>query len=644
MRLLASFILFATAGLTQPVIAPSISGAGTERGQNVGGYNFTNSFETGYRLRSVGGNLGKYRSDVNFGNGVRLLSGNLAVRSREGQGGYFDELLLNTIGLGADPYQLATLRVQKNALYRYDMLWRQNDYFNPALSIANGQHLINTTRGLQDHSLVLLPQSPFRLLLGYARNAQSGPALSTIQLFDIRGDEFPLFSNIRRQQNEYRLGADADIAGFRLTLVRSWEYFKDDTEESLPGASAGNNLTDNTTLQSFNRSQPYHGTTGTYRVHLLSTRSKLWNLTGRFVYAGGQRNFFFNETLNGTDRFGANRGRQTLVSGTARRPVASASLTASWFASTKLTVVNHTSFHNSRMEGDGTYREVTPFFGSQFANFQFLGIRTFANATDANYSATNRIGFFAGYQFSTRTIRSIEEVDGQLNQQDNMLHAGRFGLKLRPVKPLSIVLDAEVGRANRPFYPTSEKNYQVLGGRVQYRAKAVTLGALVKTNYNTNSFSFANHSSRSRNYSLDASWTPLSWFGFDVSYSRLHLDTVSALAYFRQGNLIDDDPSIYVSNIHSGSLGARFGLKKTELFVGYTRIQDTGGNQVVAPSSIGFQSYPLSFDSPAARFSVPLTKRIRWNLGYQHYGYDDDVLRVQNYQAHTGFTSLSWSF
>ena len=52
----------------------------------------------------------------------------------DGHGRYFDEIVLNTLGLGNDPYQSAVLRVQKNSLYHYDMLWRLNDYYNPGLT------------------------------------------------------------------------------------------------------------------------------------------------------------------------------------------------------------------------------------------------------------------------------------------------------------------------------------------------------------------------------------------------------------------------------------------------------------------------------------------------------------------------------
>ncbi len=55
------------------------------------------------------------------------------MNSRDGHGRWFDQIVLTTMGLGNDPYQSVTLRVEKNKLYRYDMLWRLDDYYNPGL-------------------------------------------------------------------------------------------------------------------------------------------------------------------------------------------------------------------------------------------------------------------------------------------------------------------------------------------------------------------------------------------------------------------------------------------------------------------------------------------------------------------------------
>src|SRR5215470_18911859 len=98
----------------QTTVAPTRESVGPPRGEDVGGYNVTNSFELGYRWSAVDGNYGVYRSDVNFGNGIRLLGSQLRVNSKDGHGGFFDELILNTQGLGNDPYQSAIFRIEKN--------------------------------------------------------------------------------------------------------------------------------------------------------------------------------------------------------------------------------------------------------------------------------------------------------------------------------------------------------------------------------------------------------------------------------------------------------------------------------------------------------------------------------------------------
>jgi len=45
-----------------------------------------------------------------------------------------------------------------------------------------------------------------------------------------------------------------------------------------------------------------------------------------------------------------------------------------------------------------------------------------------------------------------------------------------------------------------------------------------------------------------------------------------------------------------------------------------------------------------ARISIRVSNRVRWNAGYQYYGYAEDFSALQNYRAHTGYSSLAWSF
>ena len=664
---ISRFLLSATALLTaipiaaQPPVAPTPERVGPIRGDEAGNYNIVNSWETGYRFADISGNHGKYRSDVNYGNGIRLLGSSLTAHSKDGRGGYFDELVLTTQGLGNDPYQTALLRIQKNKLYRYDFLWRESQYFNPALTISDGFHAIDTTRRLQDHDITMLPQSSFRFHFGYSRNVQDGPALTTVQVFDSRGNEFPLFSNIERRFREYRFGAEAKVAGFQVQIWRSWQRYEEDTASRRDTSGEGLNPNSTTTLDQFQRTEPYRGSTPLWRFHL-HREERLWAINGRLTYSGGRRDFLFDESAQGTARFGINR--QVLVSGNARRPLTTGDFAVSLLPTGRLTLVNNTSIHSIRIDGDSTYREVNNAIASDdLLYFSFLGIRTITNATDVNYRARKWLGLYGGYHYSTRRNRSVQSLrfppfDGDRTEatQDNQVQTALAGMRIKPAAPLTLSLDGAVSRADRPFTPISDRNFHTLGARVQYKSRSLLLSTAYRLNYNTNSETLSSHSSRARNYSADASWTPAGWFAVDASYSRLHLDTVSGLAFFAGGEVLDQFRSIYISNIHAGSLGVRIGLRKrADLYLGYTITRDAGDGRPRPVLGTGetnslldpWQTYPLRFESPQARLSIPLHRRFRLNFGWQFYHYREDfpvIEPFQNYRGHTGYTSLLWSF
>lgn len=671
--MLKTLLIFAAFGVleAQQVVAPTPEQVGSPRGENTGNYNITDSFETGYRWSLVGGDLGMYRSDVNYGNGPRVLGSNLTVNSKDGHGNYFDEIVLNTIGLGNDPYQAVTLRIQKNGLYRYDMTWRLDDYYNPGLTVSAGLHQMDTGRRIQDHELTLFPQSNLRFELGYSRNTQTGPALSSIQLFDDRGVAFPYFTDVRRQWNEYRVGLTALFAGFTLTLRHNWEFYKDDTPATFTGSEASNVPLDLTTLQTFQRSEPYHGSNPGWLGNLHASH-KLWGINALMTYVSGSGNFAMDEMATGLSRFGGAANQQVLMNGTAQRPVFAGDFSASLFPTDKLTVVNNTTVHNTRIDGDSYLTQYNNGTGQATTlNFDFLGVRTVANSTDVNYRLRPWLGFYAGYVYSDRQIR-LEEAfaypqifgtaSSNLYQSDSHLNAERLGIRIRPVKAFTVNLDGELGHADHPLATISDRNYHTLGGRVQYRTRKLQLGAQYRLVYNENApLNLLSFSSRTRTASASASWAPRDWLSFDASYTHLHLDTVGALQFFAGASfsqLQTAYSSIYVSNIHAANLGVRFSAgKRADLFVGYTITKDTGdGRATQVPAGVtdpvqaqldAFQTFPLTFQSPMARVSVRISPKVRWNAGYQYYGYGEQFQLFsysENYHAHTGFTSLLWSF
>jgi hypothetical protein len=655
----------------QQTVAPATDEAvSMVRGENKGNYNIVQSWELGYRYATIGGDLGKYRSDVNYRDGVRLLSSYLTVNSRDGHGHWFDEIALSTQGLGNDPYESATLRVQKNRIYRYDMLWRTNDYFNPGLTVANGEHLMDTTHRWQDHDLTLFPQSWFRVRTGYSRVSQFGPALTTEQEFDSRGDVFPIFRDVKREYNEYRVGGDVLLKGFRLSIMRRWELFKEDTTDDtigvLQGNAAGAIPVEPSTLSSFGRAEPNHGYTSGWLGNLHGDM-KWIALNARFTYSGGRRNFILNENATGVSRFGASQNRQVIVAGNADRPTTTGDFSVTLFPQSKLNVINTTSISNLRIVGNNFYEQFdNATLSADTVSFQFLGIRLITNSTDARYRFSKKFDLFGGYRYSDRLIRSTESlaISGALPgqavaEQSNHLKAGVAGVNWLPWKALRVHLEGEIGRNDNPLTPVSERKYHALRARVQYRTKTASLGGGYQESYNNNSIAITAYSSHARSYTAEGSWTAKAWLSLDASYSKLHLDTVGGVAFFAGAPLpaeITGQQSIYISNIHAANVGARLPLtRRANIYVAYNVTKDTGDGrsrllQQAGPVSQVFynvQTFPLTYQTPLVRLSVKITEKLRYNLGYQYYGYHEDfgVLSVnQNYRAHTGYTSLLWSF
>ena len=655
----------------QQVVAPTPEQAGSPRGETWGGYNLMQSYEFGYRFSLVGGDVGEYRSDANYGNGLRLLGSNFAMESKDGHGHYFDEILLNTSGLGNDPYEYAMLRVQKNRLYRYDMTWRSSDYFNPGLTVAGGLHLANTNRHIQDHDLTLLPQSHIQFRLGYSRNAEDGPELSTVQEFNILGSAYPIFTNVKRLWNEYRVGADVDFSGWKFTLLHRWDYFSDQTPVTADGVVAAGTPNDLTVVQQFNRSQPIRGTSPGWLGNL-HNRQKFWATNARITYVGGRNDFALTENAQGLNASGLGVNRQIVVGGDASQPALAGDLSISIFPTDRLTFVNNTSISNNRIDGQSSYTEflngVNP---GATVYFQFLGIRTITNSADLNYRASDWIGFYAGYHYADRQLRTIQG-SGQANipnssesdtyEVGNQMQSGDLGVRIHPLKPLTINLEGELGRTNDPLTTLSDKNFQTLSGRAQYRAKKLQMSASYKESYDFNSF-FSLFSSHQRGYSASAVWTPKDWFALDASYNKLHNDSDSFLAFFagaigNRSSLQANYRSIYISNIHSANLGLRFAIRKrADLYLGYNITKDTGDGRTTAvpPSTTdpiqglldSVQTFPLTYQSPLARLSIRLTPKVRWNAGYQYYDYFETFGLLgyyQNFHAHTGFTSVLWTF
>jgi hypothetical protein len=288
--------------------------------------------------------------------------------------------------------------------------------------------------------------------------------------------------------------------------------------------------------------------------------------------------------------------------------------------------------------------------------FEFLGIRTVANSTDADYRALSWMSLRLGYQYSTRRIRS-QQSSPAIDEQNNALHLGRAGVRVRPARGLTFNFDGEIGRSDRPFLPVSDRNFEAFTARAEYRRGAFRFAGNARTLYNVNVDTLSNFASHSRQYGADFTWTASRTFFIDVSYAKLHLDTLGTLNYFARltGPVqLVPDRSYYVSNLHTANVAAHITVRnRVDLSLGLSHVQDTGDGRSTATGAApygkltGFQAvqtFPVRFTSPQAKISVRVRENLRWNLGYQYYGYAERFLATRDFRAHTGFTSVSWAF
>ncbi len=669
-RPIAATLAAAVSLFAQPVVTPTPDKP--DEIQNVSAYTISNSFEVGYRMSDVSGNHDVYRSSINYGNGVTLLEGQLRINSKEGTGAAIDELSFYTLGAGDDPYQATRLRLEKNRWFRYDMQMRVNQYFNQLPSLWNGERAARTERTFQNHDLTLFPNTRFEVILGYDRNSQSGPGFfteNTATNFGAFDDEnFLRFSNdIRRENNQYRAGFNARVAGLAITLVQAFDNYK---EDPIFGDASTLSLISPNVQQvgSVRRDEPIHGNTPVTTVAIRTEKERKLGFQARYVYAGGNRNFILSEDITAVNpALSLSSARQTFVFGDADRKQGNGDFTVVFMPTDQWTISNTTSVNNTRIGGDSVFLELTS-NENRLTSFEFLGIRHITNASEVNFRPHRTFGLYGAYRFSRRRIQTRENFifpggtfSTDLFEQNNEINSAVGGFRWFPVSGLRVSFDAELGEADLPFTPRSDKDFHSETVRVQYRKKGFTLGGSFKSRDNDNSASLINHSSRSRHWSANGSWTkPDGRLMFDAGYTKLEIDTASGIFnFFATADPVPEARTFYTSNLNTLYFSSRIlPHKRATVYLGYNIAKDTGdgrGNTVAGEFNAAYpnvqfdgtnfyNSFPLTYQSPSARLSIALHDRLSWNFGWQLYNYEERFIGDQNYHAHISYSSLRWSF
>ena len=255
-RLLSLSILFASLLLSTTCQAQTDSEE--SKGIDSGDYNIRQSIEAGYRANWISGDQATYNTFINLGQGFRLFDYTLNMRSLDHNGLLFDNLSFSNFGYGGDPDTVSRLRVEKNKVYDFRVLFRRSKFnwdwnllanpLNPANSvpavpITTSPHAMDTVRRMQDYDLTLFPQSKIQFRLGYSRNRETGPAGYTTNTPDDGGGLPPqLNEQVSYTTNAYRAGIDfRPLPRTTISYDQFLNYFKQDniiTDNSLLNGTA----------------------------------------------------------------------------------------------------------------------------------------------------------------------------------------------------------------------------------------------------------------------------------------------------------------------------------------------------------------------------------------------------------------------
>ena len=541
-------LLVPTALAQQSTASTSTNSNSSQAADSVGGlgdYLVVSSLEVGYRGVSVDGDHNKFQSDLNYKAGPRLFDSSFLLKSKDGDGGLFDTLLITSTGWGADPQGTFRINAEKPKWYRFDGSYRRLKYFRFLNNFANpnwvfnpssfsvppkeftGEHGNNLRMQVGDFDLTILPKNEkIRFNLGYSPERLNGPAFTN---YHNGGNDFNFLNNIRSRANDFRVGADGKIGPIDLSFLQGFRRFRDDS--SIEQASPPINLNPTAAgLTSYHRDEPARGEVNFTRFSVHSLVAKKLDITGRIVYSKATSKSTFIETFSGRNwnpRISGwppsppgatpntlNLGRYT-ITGETERPNTLGDVGVTWFATDKLRISNTFRVEDFEIDGTAVFsdffsitRGAGPTLRTDTIGFDNLDgnrvtkYRKYQNTFEGDYQFSNRFAFHLGYRYGQRHIEDSFEgfnlgSNGSVSSppartsdlvaEENHTHAVIGGFKAKPAPNWTLYFDAEHGTADNVFTRIGNYNYTNFRGKSRYSpTKRLSMNVAIITKNNAN--------------------------------------------------------------------------------------------------------------------------------------------------------------
>ena len=605
------------------------------------------SAEVGYRTLDLTGSEPLYRSQVNLQEGMRLFNLSLVGTPKGPASRFLDTLIINSSGLGGDPQEWLNLTMRKRGVYRWDVRWNKVNYFFNVPDFALGQHINNNDINTFDTLLELNPGKT-RVYVGYKHREADGPATLSQ---DFARDEFLLFAPVHRETDDIRAGIDFEVGRWDLSFEQSYRELDSQSDFAVPpGATAGNNPGNNSTLSSFTRAAPLDGTYWITRASAHAAFADRVDLSLRLVYSDGETEGSSFQSAVGTWFTGVGPPVTETVSTryNSDLPSSLAEMGLSIRLSDSVYLHDILRYRDYEIDGETLEdldRNVGGVLTSEAITFSRLtDWSSWSNRIEAEWLLNRRWTLRGGH------IRTERDAGFENSETDNILMTTTiteseedgdqsadtfFGsVKFRYDRKWSVFLEYWDGEVDNVFLRVNPAEFNMVRLNGRYRPNdhwTFNLTARYRDEENPNPDARNNVDSRTYSISADYSRERL-WLS--TGYTLVDFDSSINIAFCTGFPCPPATTAISVWNFDNNYYFLNTTYQFSDRFKGSLRgrITDSRG------------SFPIDYYFVEPRISARLYSGFWLNLGWYRYEYDQELDSSQDYRAEGAVLTLSGDF
>ncbi len=601
------------------------------------------SFDAGERFESnFQGSRDMYRSQLDYGEGPKLFNTRFQVSVPKGSNTYFDRIEVRLNSWGGEPYSRASVRFHKDKIYDLDVDYQKVEYFSSIPQFANpffergllqSQHVFDIGQRYGRARITFAPGGKISPYLAWDHTDRHGPVKTTL---DAGGDEFLINTLYDNRSNDLRAGVNFNLGRFNLLLEGGNRYYRDNSQTLTTGFQPGNSLS-----KMFGRDIILNGyaadNDSTARIPFGNGIAQ-WRpvdslmLRGKVSYSMASMDPVFSDVLNGNffsfpmSAFYQGQ-RQNVFGGAAKRPSIYGDFSAEWAPFDRFRLIERFNTYRFHVSSDSisnsVFLRVEPLLATGIIeelpqlsqSGQFLALNNDLQELQGLFYVTPRLIARIGHRFEHREITVVDTF--QFDR--NVVIAGLsydFSMRNR------ISAEYEYGMTDQPLMRTDVVDFQRarLRGRFSPFESLEFNGSATLFDNEDDDMPEIDFTSRSRDYSLQFSYAPITRISFSGGFERSNIRT-NILYVVPQTLTLDRSRYREKGNFGSAFISLML-LRNATLNLGY--------------SGWGFSgNFPLTYHRPMARLEVPIDERVSLYGQWNYYEYNEKVqIFPQDYRVH----------